>query len=355
MNRFFAAIIILTAVVLTAQGAVVIDNMSMSSKSFAPSEGERVTVGFDISEPADVKVSFYNRLGKEVKGFDLPGSNAGGHEVIWDGRNPEGRQAKGRVFLFVIEAVSEDGEKTVFNLAEATGGQALKTLEFSLDDDTGKVEYVLPSAAMIRMRAGLKDGMLAGTIFDWMPSSAGRHSFVWDGMDSSGSFNLLRRKDVSLRIVGYSLPGNTVFFAGKTAELDSECAPEDPAAGRRLWRTRGKAFHYGHNPLNCHEPEFKVIFPGMDEADSDVTEVSGQVPVRVVIDPDDAAYMVSRKYEIMFYVDGIFIYETEDGSNPFNYIWDTANLSKGPHILTVNLLSYDDHIGVMSRRVIAAE
>jgi hypothetical protein len=54
-------------------------------------------------------------------------------------------------------------------------------------------------------------------------------------------------------------------------------------------------------------------------------------------------------------VDGVFLFEMEEGSSPFTFNWDTKGLTKGSHILTVNLASYDDHIGVVSREVIIGE
>jgi len=48
----------------------------------------------------------------------------------------------------------------------------------------------------------------------------------------------------------------------------------------------------------------------------------------------------------------IFIFEDEEGFTPFTYMWDTKGLPEGEHVFTVNIMSYDDHCGVESRKVI---
>jgi hypothetical protein len=57
----------------------------------------------------------------------------------------------------------------------------------------------------------------------------------------------------------------------------------------------------------------------------------------------------------MVFIDSVYIFEVEEGSSPFTYNWDTAGFVKGPHVITVNIVGYDDHIGIVSRKVIIGD
>ncbi len=54
-------------------------------------------------------------------------------------------------------------------------------------------------------------------------------------------------------------------------------------------------------------------------------------------------------------IDNQFLFEREDGSSPFTYQLDVERFAPGPHLLTINIIAYDDHIGVQSLRFIRAE
>jgi hypothetical protein len=81
-----------------------------------------------------------------------------------------------------------------------------------------------------------------------------------------------------------------------------------------------------------------------------VPVVSGVTPLRVTLDPAHAVHLVDTRFEIMVFVDTVFLFESEDGSNPFNHLLDTRALAPGPHLLTVNVLAYDDHFGTHTIR-----
>jgi len=330
-----------------------ITRVGLDRKSFNPSNGEKAALGFEISKPGDVQVAIYNRLGEKVCGFNMAGLKAGRHSITWDGHGPYGPPAAGNVFLYVIEATTKDGEKFVYNEAAKTGGIEMKPLKYTMDKNTGRIEYVLPKAGMVRIRAGLKDGMFGKSMFHWKPHTAGRHTYQWDGMDNSGMMNLLRHPELELRLRSYTLPANTVIITGKVKPLKSgkEHLENENPGGESVWATKSKNLHYRHDPRICHPPRFTVSFPGSKEEGNGAPVVSGIVPVRVELDKHDVWHLTSTRYEIMIFVDGVYIYEIEEGSSPFTFNWDTRTFAKGPHVMTVNVLGYDDHIGIVSRRI----
>jgi len=332
--------------------ALEITRVRLDRKTFNPSE-QTVSVSFEINQRADVKVLFYDRAGQRVRVLSRSEAGPGRTSVSWDGRRADGRLAPGNVFLYVIEATSPAAERATYNPARDTGGLAVDPLSYTLDRRTGTIEYVLPKTCMIRLRVGLEDGMLAGTLHDWEPRTAGRHVEKWDGADPSGLMNLLNRPDLNLNLTCYTLPSNTVITTGKVTPLDPNAPPPANDEAADPWARKGKYLHYQHPPAACHEPRFRVSFPAGAAADANEPPTLGGVtPVRVDLDERDARDLIRKRFEIILYVDGVFLFEMEEGSSPFTFSWDTTNVPRGPHVLTVNVMSYDDHVGVVSRRLI---
>jgi flagellar hook assembly protein FlgD len=354
---------ILSTVVIGAPtgkiGLFEITKVGVDKKSFDPSSGETVALSFEITEQADVHVFIYDRLGQKVQNIDRPALEAGIHSVTWDGRNANGKLASGDVFLYVIQATTKDGKKAAYNMAEETGGLEVKSLEYTLDRDTGAIGYVLPKACMIRIRAGLMDGMFAKSLFDdWKPSVAGRHTYQWDGKDNSGQLYLLKSKNLDIRLTCYTLADNTIIVTGNIVpfEVEPNLSKAENQEREHLWATKGKYLHYRHDPQICHPPRFKVLFPTANPSEKqDANVIAGVVPIRIELDPRDVKHLINTRFEVMLFIDGVFIYEIEEGSSPFTYNWDTKDFARGPHIVTVNLMSYDDHIGIVSRKVILGD
>ena len=351
------AVMEVCAAVSQQNEALKIIKVGPAKKTFDISAGETASIGFEITRKADVQVVIYNRLGRKVRTFNLPDLEAKRSNVTWDGRTDQGKLAQGELFLYVIYAQTEDGQEAVHNTALRTGGFEVKSLEYTLDHKTGKIEYVLPKGCMIRIRAGLKDGLFANNLFDWVPRSAGRHTYMWDGKDQTGQMNLLKHHDLDIRLTCYTLPANSVIMKGNTIPLDSDIELTEAQVKERseLCGTKGKYFHYQHDPRHCHAPRFDFSFPNAMSGNGNLPQVTGITPVRVELDRRDAWELVNRRFEIAFYIDGVFIYEVEEGSSPFTFNWDTKTFAKGPHIVTVNLLGYDDHIGIANHKVIIGE
>ena len=225
MNQRYMTIVALLSLVIAVLGLTVLAQTSkvpknvplairkvrLNQKVFSPSKGQSITLNFEVSKSADIRMLIYDRQGFEVYHVDKPKAKSGKHSITWNGRKTDAKLAPGRVFLYVIQASTNRGEETVYNPADRTGGLEVKPLSFSFDKETGKLEYVLPKTCMIRLRAGLKDGMLSNTIFDWVPQTSGRHTYIWDGMNKSETMNLLKHPDLDINLTCYTLPENTII------------------------------------------------------------------------------------------------------------------------------------------------
>ncbi len=47
----------------------------------------------------------------------------------------------------------------------------------------------------------------------------------------------------------------------------------------------------------------------------------------------------------------MILHEDENATTPLKYLWETSKLTKGLHTVTVNMMSYDDHIGTATYQV----
>lgn len=335
-----------------------INRVSLSSKSFDVSKNESVSVSFEITAVGDVNVCIYDVLAREIRCYAMPKLKSGRHSIAWDGKNSSGDLAAGDIFLYIIKATWQNGQTSVYNPADKTGGFEIKAAKFSLDREKQIIEYVLPKAAMVRIRAGLNSGFFAGAVVDWTPQTAGRHQYKWDGKDASGLLNLIKNPGLDLRLSCYSLPDNCIVVSGNPKEIETnETLTESQNLFRnKIWATEGKYLHYCHDRRFCHSPGFKVSFINGRKTDDETSVVISKVaPVRIEIDKRDKKHLTDTKFEVMFYVDGVFLYEMEEGSSPFTYDWDVRNFNRGVHILTVNILAYDDHIGSQSYKVIIGD
>lgn len=354
-HKSLLCLVLLVGFVFTAaaQPPLRLSKVKLSNKTFFPSKGEYAEISFETNQTADIQVAIYDSTSSLVTNIKIPNAGAGWHVARWDGRRDNGEKSHGNRFLYVIRAVSEAGEVVLYNPAAKTGGILVKVRDYTYNKENGRIEYVLPKACMVRLRAGLKEGMLLRTLLDWQPRQAGRHTMQWDGKDGTGQFDLSRHPDLELKLTCYTLPDNTIIVSEGTLEAGSSMS----AAAADVWHANDKKkyIHYRHDPRLCHEPAFLVSFPKSPANQDSLPVLTGSVPVRITLDARDKTDLINKRFEIMLYVDGVFLFEMEEGTSPFTFHWNTQNFARGSHILTVNIMSYDDHVGVVSRDVIVGE
>jgi len=323
-----------------ASESVRIGKVSVNPKMVDFSKGDKAAISFTTSEKSFLSILFKDEGGNLLNEYEI-GLQAAGKQVFsWDGKMQNGETIKTDVAIYVIDARSEDGQRVRFDPSSETGGTDLSFPKFSLDKKSGKIEYTLPQAARVRLRAGILQGALLKTIFDWKAEEAGKHEFIWNGLDKSGEINLLKNPDLNLNLNAFSLPDNTIIING------IEPAYSEPDSIYRALNT-GRHFHYPHPRINCHEPKFKIVFSDAIEKDEKGTPLlKGKTAFSVEIDPSDQTDLIRKRFEVMVYFDSNFLFEEEQAVTPATFMLDTSGWAPGYHLLTVNVMSYDDHIGV---------
>jgi flagellar hook assembly protein FlgD len=389
-----------------AAEAVRIEKVSVTPKTIDLSKAETATIQFETTRDAFLTVTLRDENMNPIKRLELGLKPKGAQSVSWNGSDEVGAKVKTDVVIYTIDARTEDGQYATYDPAPETGGLDLKFPEFSLDKKTGRDEYVLPKAASVRLRAWLRVGALLRTVFDWKAEEAGRHEFLWDGKDESGEINLLEHPDMNLNLNAFSLPDNAILIQGTEIEY---LTPDDIFRGV----STGKHFHYPHPRFTCHEPRFEIRFPGAgsavmaspergeallrrsdasasqrrgipgaeiastppsaasrndkqpDQATSVITSLpqagdaipvpQAKVPFQIVLDPKHEAELLRKRFEVMVYLDLTFLFEEEQAVSPATFYLDLSGVNPGEHLLTVNVMSYDDHIGTKTVKVKVAE
>ena len=98
---------------------------------------------------------------------------------------------------------------------------------------------------------------------------------------------------------------------------------------------------------------FKVLlsFPELDKAgSSEIAIAKEKLLIRIDVPDEDREVPLTQQYEIIIFVDSVFYAEEERGHLPFNFPLELTSLPPGEHVLTVNVITFGDQIGIGSRK-----
>jgi hypothetical protein len=156
----------------------------------------------------------------------------------------------------------------------------------------------------------------------------------------------------------FTLPENSVITYGNKKTTYREYK-KSLIANRQLKPKRARSidqgrisYHFSQLRTNDYSPKVRMSFPHAIDLDSDgIPILKDKTIVRVELAEEDKTYFTEQKYEICFFLDTEFYAEEEVGYSPFNWTWNLQDVEEGEHILTVNLSSFKDQIGVLSKKI----
>ncbi len=193
--------------------------------------------------------------------------------------------------------------------------------DMSFDLDKGEIRYTLSERAFVRIRLGVRDGgAMIRNLVDWELREAGTHVERWDGTQKSGEEVFTQRADLM-----------AVISALRPSKDDQLPDHSSTIGGLRK------------------SPEFILSFPEVKDTNSEgIALIRDVATLRVMINPEDVKWLTESKFELGIYIDGIFLVEDEEGSNPYNYRLNTKMLNNGVHAITVNVTAYTGEMGSKS-------
>ena len=315
-----------------AAGSVRIDQLAANPRVVEPAT-RVVEFRYRTSEPVSSRLIVLDPLEAPVAELDAAPS-ADVVEVAW-----QPSALLNGVYTFRVETLTPDG----WRIATKPPSPRREVLaqRFQFDREPPQARFILPEPAFVVLRVGTASVPLLRTLMDWKPLPPGSHQVRWDGLDSSGAIRVGLREDLRLGLRAYSLPDTYLIAQG------FERTP-DPGSSSSLRPTNLPCMAIAKIASACQEPQFDVRFVGAESSDSLLPRVRDYAIVRVSLGAADRAVLLRARFEVMFFVDTVFLFEEEQATDPLNYTLDVSDLPPGEHLLTVNVLGYDDRVAVRS-------
>jgi len=337
-------------------GALEITQVHTEPNQFFPEKGQQVSIYFRLSSAAQVSIKFYD--GRDLLIRNIESSTLlpkGEHSIIWDGRDQSGQLVPPEAYHYIIQAVDSGGAQVEYDLTELTGGEDLPVSDVSWDPVTSQIRYQLNKPARVNIRIGMQDnGPLLRTLLDWVVRGPGEHYEFWDGKDASGVLDLKQHPKLDFGIDAFALSENTLRVGNKVNQVmlidDMPWKIE-----KRINKKRKKKRMHMHSQQSMEtRGDFKVqlsLLANQPKNANGLPIVDGIVPVRLDVDPKDKERALARRFEPVFFVDGIFAFENEVGFLPMTWRWDTRQTHPGEHFLTVNFRGYEGNFGMATIKV----
>lgn len=369
MMRFTGAIAMLLCLVATTacdshestgtaggrvKSSLVIAQVRADRTSFDPAKQESVTLRFNLNEPADVVLAVYDGRDHQVYRQDAKHFDAGDRSVTWDGTDGQGHPVPPEAYAYTLTAKNGHGE-TLHDLTDLTGGDLVIAKDVRWDAAAGVVHYTLDRASRVNLRLGLQDGPYLRTLIDWVPRGAGPHEEHWDGKDASRVLTLGSNPAVTPVVKAHALPDNTLFVGTPSDRL--QFVAERSAPVLRAYNGPQAAKQIANNarqPLETRGDLVAILgLAGKHRQDKDGRWiVSGEVPFTANVPEADRQRVLQRRFEAVFYVDGVFTHENELGYLPLNWTWDASQVNPGEHFITLNIRGYEGNFGASTLKVV---
>lgn len=341
-----------------------LDGVQVHPWSFDPSVGDSAEIAYTLAAPARVTVSIYGPNHELVArpAADQP-RRAGRHREAWDGRDASGAVVPDEAYYPVIEAVSETGVHRHDPVA-SSGGERVNPRDIHFRPDEDLISYVLPEPCRVLVRAGLDPGPMLATPVNWKPRGPGLTTERWTGHDQQGVRSFSTDPDALVIVQAYALPDTSVITFGNRDVTYRERylawgvhRPTRPPPEREGGLDALVSPHWGQPVHLDKDPAITVTFPAEEDgppADPGraVRLEGDEVIVRVEVpDPEARRFLREQRFELVAFVDDERVDEAEQGHLPFNWSWDLSSLEPGEHWLTLNLVTFRQHVGSATRRV----
>lgn len=322
--------------------------VSLNPREISIGRDTQCVVTCRINKRATVKLSIVDWDG-EVVANRVEVLNAGTQSINWNlkiGKDDKSELSDG-LYTYVLTATDDDGQSVTYEPNMDTAFNRLDVDKATADFKTGSLEYVMPQLGVTRIRLFRGENMLVRTLQNWTPQLAGRYKVPIEGKDQSGNAISLDDPNLTCRITAYSLPENAFIVSGSGRTK----APRTLAEQLR-WRQNPifakKFYHAGIPREQSMDANLELKFLSDDGTHEVPARIKGVSKLRVTADAAKAVSLTDERFEICVYVDGVMLFEDEDGVLPYTFEQSEKGLSAGKHFITVWLISTADHMGVVT-------
>lgn len=311
---------------------------------FDPRMSESLSISFNLSHPSDVVVRIYDDRGLQIRSLVAVDLQAGRNNLIWDGRDEVGNLTPPEAYTYTITAEAEGLASATYDMSKLVGGAELLVRNVSWDLDTRSIGFQLDTPGRVMIRIGFTDGgALMRSLLQWAPRTSGYHREPWDGFDASNSVFIGDHDALEFQVIAYSLSPNTVIVGPPSgapawipeADISWEATPRLSRVNRQNYSA----------PVNQAAETRRDFVPEFVIVDQHSEMIGDSIRLRVDFPDEMRAVLMSRRFELGFFLDGKFLYENEIGYLPFTWEWSSADVPPGQHFITVNVWGYAGNFG----------
>jgi hypothetical protein len=319
---------------------------------FDPKKKQRVRIHYTLDDAADIRLHIYDGRNQLIYRSDVQAASAGSHDLSWNGSDSAGEPVPSEAYSYVLVATNKKG-RIIYDLTDITGNEALVVANPVWDVKAGVLRYRLDKPARVNIRLGLADGPFLRTLVDWVPREAGDQTQVWDGWDASKVLNIKAHPLLSPSVRAYTLPDNTLFVGPDVDAVEFVKSTSLAVRAQQPKTEIKRMYFHADQPLETRG-DIPVMLSIMGSGERDAEGrwvVSGLVPIRLDVPPEQRARVLQRRFEPAFYTDGIFAFETEMGALPITWQWDSSVVNPGEHYITTNIRGYEGNYGTATLKV----
>ncbi len=332
-----------------------LSNIKVSKSSFNPQKGEEIYIYFHLSKGANVEVNVHDPDFGLIRALKKDFSDAGDHEIVWDGKDMDGKVVPDEAYFFTILADDKNGNKELYDPAAFSGGEEFDITKADINPETNTINYRLPVMGRVSIRMGIQAGPLLDELVDWKPRVAGEITEYWNGKDKDNLIDLYNHPRFKMVIVYFTLPENSVIAFGN-ANVDyieyKQSVSGKPAKEQKERPNVKISRHYQIPRTKDFSPHLTMSFSNVQDVDKQgIPILKEKTLVKVELDEKDKKTFANEQYEVAFFLDTEFYAEEEVGYSPYNWVWDLSQVKEGEHVLTINLSSFKDQIGILSKKV----
>ena len=340
-----------------SQGLSIFD-IALSATSFNPSRGDTLECRYSLSRDARVTVQVFDADQQLVRTLVSDSQKTSGqNKETWDGKDSEGMVVPNEAYFFNIEAEDADRNRVVYDPVTFSGGESADLRHGQFDHDNGTLSYKLSQPSRVLLRAGVPGSALLKTIVDWQPRVAGEITEYWNGKDEDNLIEVWNAPNHMLILTYMTLPDTSAITIGNEKygyrEYKRSLKTARPAKEQRpMMNVRKLSPHFLKSRLTDRAFKVRLSFPELDQTGSNEVPIAKEkLLVRIEVPEEDREVPLSQQYEIIIFIDSVFYAEEERGHLPFNYPLELTNLPPGEHVLTVNVITFGDQIGIGSRKI----
>lgn len=331
--------------------------LEFKKHEFSPAQGSIFEIPFEMTHEAKVSITIFSPDGDFVR--EIKSSKplkSGVHKLVWDGKDSKGQIVADEAYLPVISAIDDTGREYQLD-PRKTGGEVIENLIINITPDKN-ISFKLPFPARVLSRAGIKGGAMLRTITNWEPKNKGKVTIHWDGFDQDKLRDIRNNKQLSVLVRAYRLPDFSIITSGnhtfRYREYRKTIQKSDwkPIAKKDFILERNNQridrHYYMPKSMSLSPTVLGEFLNKYPKDEQDRLKIKCPCSIKVNLTDDEKPQLQKSLYEIAFFVDDQFVSEQEQGYVPFTWRWSPSNLTKGEHMLTINVSGLRGEVGVKS-------